>query len=108
MYGQAGDRSSARWSFDAAVIRANNRRGHEDVPIAQFDDQFLRGRAAPILMRYMESPASPSPDELAFAWLEHQGKKVEFRGEAEKRAIAMAASYLLRLDEELWATDPSS
>ncbi|GMR10366.1 MAG: hypothetical protein BMS9Abin28_1187 [Anaerolineae bacterium] len=96
---------SQRWGFEAAVLRANRRfdRDHPEWSAALFDDHFLRGRAAPILARYLDGPASANPDELAEAWMQQLWVQPDKKKSLKRQAIPMATRYLLCLEEEVQA-----
>ena len=38
-----------------------------------FDEYFLRGQAAPLLARYLQTESLPTPNELAKAWFDQFG-----------------------------------
>ena len=91
--------SEAR-SFEAAKLRAMNQ-NEIDWSAARFDEQFLKGRAAPILARFLDGHIAPDPDELAEAWLQQLGIQPKFQESMMIEAVPMATRYLLRLEREL-------
>ena len=67
-----------------------------------FDEYFLRGQAAPLLARYLQTESLPTPNELAKAWFDQFGPlwpRAATRSDTEVTKVA--SDFLQVLNAEL-------